>query len=91
MRLNGWHNEDPAAVPGHADDGDEALKALVDIHLVRGLLERAELVAIKTARRHDKSWSDIATMLHMTRQSAWERWHDLDESGPQISGRHAKG
>jgi hypothetical protein len=44
-RLNGWHNENPNAVPGHPDDGDEALQALADIHLVRGLLDRAELVA----------------------------------------------
>jgi hypothetical protein len=90
MRLNGWHNDDHAAVPGHADDGDEALKALVDIHLVRGLLDRAELVAVKTARRHDKSWSDIAAMLHMTRQSAWERWHADIDVPPATSGRHAE-
>ena len=81
-RLNGWHNEGPSAVPGHADDGGAALKALVDIHLVRGLLERAELVAVKTARRHNKSWSEIGTMLHMTRQAAWDRWHDIDELQP---------
>ena len=58
------------------------MKALVDIHLVRGLLERAELVAVKTARRHDKSWSEIGTMLHMTRQAAWDRWHDIDDDQP---------
>lgn len=77
VRLNGWHNEDPKAIPGHPDDGDAALKALVDVHLVRGLLERAELVAVKTARSHGKSWTEIATMLDITRQSAWERWRDL--------------
>jgi len=33
---------------GHPDDGDEALQALADIHLVRGLLDRAELVAVPT-------------------------------------------
>ncbi len=86
QRLNGWHNESPHAVPGHPDDGDEALKALIDIHLVRGLLDRAELVAVTTARRHGKSWSDIATMLHMIRQSAWERWHDIDgDANPKAS------
>jgi hypothetical protein len=57
-------------------------KALVDIHLVRSLLERAELVAVKTARRHNKTWSEIGTMLHMTRQAAWDRWHDVDEQLP---------
>jgi hypothetical protein len=78
VRLNGWHNQDPKAVPGHPDDGDAALKALSDVHLVRGLLDRAELVAVTTARRHGKSWTEIATMLDMTRQSAWERWRDVD-------------
>ena len=77
-RLNGWHNEDPTAVPNHPDDGDAALQALVDVHLVRGLLDRAELVAVKTARKHGKSWSEIGTMLHMTKQAAWDRWRDLD-------------
>jgi len=34
---------------GHPDDGDEALQALADIHLVRGLPDRAaELVAVPT-------------------------------------------
>jgi hypothetical protein len=69
-------------VPVHPDDGDEALKALGDIHLVRGLLERAELVAVKTARRHHKTWSEIGTILHMTRQAAWDRWHDIDQDQP---------
>jgi len=55
------------------------LKALVDVHLVRGLLDRAELIAVKTARRHGKSWSEIGVMLHMTKQAAWDRWHELDE------------
>ena len=80
MRLNGWHNESPTATPGHPDDGPAALAALSDIHLVRGLLERAELVAVKTARHHGTSWSEIATMLHVSRQTVWERWRDLDNS-----------
>ncbi len=89
QRLNSWHNEDPQAVPGHPDDGDAALAALVDVHLVRGLLDRAELVAVKTARGHGKSWTDIATMLHLTRQSAWERWHDIDNDHTHDAGANA--
>ena len=38
-------------------------------------------MAVKTARRHGKSWAEIATKLGVTRQSAWERWRDLD-AGP---------
>ena len=29
---------------------------------------------------HGKSWAEIATHLGVTRQSAWERWRDLDDS-----------
>jgi hypothetical protein len=66
----------------HRDDGDEARQALADIHLVRGLLDRAEPVAATTAPRHGKSWSEIGTMLHMSRQAAWDRWHDIDAGQP---------
>jgi hypothetical protein len=78
-RLNGWHQDRPEASPGHADDGEGALVALADVGLVRRLLDQAELGAVKTARRHGKSWAEIATRLGVTRQSAWERWRDLDE------------
>lgn len=80
QRLTGWHQDGPAATPGHPDDGDGALTALGDVGLVRRLLDQAELVAVRTARRHGKSWAEIATKLGVTRQSAWERWRDLDET-----------
>jgi hypothetical protein len=72
-RLDGW-DEGP-----HPDDGSAALAALSDIGTVRRLLDQAELSAVRTARRHGKSWAEIATRLGVTRQSAWERWRDLDE------------
>lgn len=78
QRLNGWHQDNPSATPGHPDDGPSALDALADIGRVRHLLDQAELVAVRTARRHGKSWAEIATKLGVTRQSAWERWRDLD-------------
>ncbi len=81
MRLRGWYQDDASAEPGHPDDGGGALKALADVGLIRHLLGQAELVAVRTARRHGKSWAEIATMLGVTRQSAWERWRDLDEGG----------
>lgn len=37
------------------------LIALADVGLVRHLLDQAELVAVRTARRHGKSWAEIAT------------------------------
>jgi|tagenome__1003787_1003787.scaffolds.fasta_scaffold20731714_2 hypothetical protein len=74
-RLTGWSQE-----RGHPDDGDAALTALSDVGQVRRLLDQAELVAVRTARTHGKAWAEIATRLGVTRQSAWERWRDLDET-----------
>jgi hypothetical protein len=73
-RLHGW-------VSGsHADGGVPALEALDDIGELRRVLDQAELEAVRTARRHGRSWAEIATRLGVTRQSAWERWRDLDEA-----------
>jgi DNA-binding Lrp family transcriptional regulator len=78
-RLQGWPQERPGMSGGHPDDGDAALGALSDVGLVRRLLDEAELEAVRTARGHVKSWAEIAIKLGVTRQSAWERWRDLDE------------
>jgi hypothetical protein len=75
-RLDGWDQD------AHPDDGNAALAALSDIGTVRRLLDQAELSAVRTARRHGKSWAEVATRLGVTRQSAWERWRDLDEQQP---------
>jgi hypothetical protein len=79
-RLKGWYQGAPSTVPGQTDGGESALDALADVGQVRRLLDQAELVAVRTARRHGKSWAEIATRLGVTRQSAWERWRDLDET-----------
>ena len=63
--------------PGGDDDG---LASLSDIGVVRRMLDQAELAAVRTARLSGKSWAEIATHLGITRQSAWERWRDLDDS-----------
>ena len=44
------------------------------------MLGQAELAAVRTARLHGRSWAEIAAHLGVTRQSAWERWRDLDDS-----------
>lgn len=62
--------------------GEDALDALSDIGTVRRLLDRAELDAVRTARGARRSWAEIATRLGVSRQSAWERWRDLDEEPP---------
>jgi hypothetical protein len=79
-RLAGWYQDIPPSAPGQLGDGDRALKALADLGLVRRLLDQAEFEAVRTARRHGKSWSEIAIRLGVTRQSAWERWRDVDDA-----------
>jgi PASTA domain len=59
---------------------EDGLETLSDIGAVRRMLDQAELAAVRTARRHGRSWAEIATELGVTRQSAWERWRDLDDS-----------
>lgn len=57
----------------------DAERALGDVQLVRRLLDLAEMNAVRAARRAGASWTDVATMLGVSRQSAWERWHETDE------------
>jgi len=71
-RLLGWRQ-----APG---GGEDALRALTDLGLVRRALEEAELDAVRAARGHRRSWSEIAIRLGVTRQSAWERWRDVDDA-----------
>lgn len=76
-RLNQWQRR----VSGNrTGSGEESLDALSDVGSIRRLLDQAELVAVRNARRHGKSWSEIAIRLGMTRQSAWEKWRDIDEA-----------
>lgn len=35
------------------------------------------------ARKAGLSWAEIATALGVTRQAAWERWHEIDETMPK--------
>jgi hypothetical protein len=77
-RLAGWRHGEPYG--DTEEPGEGALAALEDIGTLRRLLDRAELFAVRSARRHGKSWAEIATQLGVTRQSAWERWRDLDET-----------
>jgi hypothetical protein len=78
-RLTEWQQAAPGTLP-HPNDGTAAVEALGDIGLVRRLLDQAELTAVRTARAHGKSWSEIAIQLGVTRQSAWEKWRDLDDA-----------
>ncbi|WP_458114598.1 helix-turn-helix domain-containing protein [Arthrobacter sp. R1-13] len=35
---------------------------------------------MRQARKAGLSWTEIATALGVTRQSAWERWRELDKT-----------
>jgi len=65
--------------PNERDEGREALEKLAAIRHSRHQLDEQELFAVKAARRAGRSWAEIATMLGITRQSAWERWNDLEQ------------
>ena len=69
------HGQQPRFQRGHADP----LQALIDIGIVRRLLDEVELDAVRSARQQGRSWAEIAIKLGVTRQSAWERWRELDE------------
>ncbi|MQY29349.1 PASTA domain-containing protein [Nocardia aurantia] len=60
--------------------GAEALAALDEVVTVRRALDQMELQAVRAAREYGQSWTEVATYLGVTRQSAWERWHDLDQT-----------
>ena len=77
---------------GGEDTGVAALAALSDVGVLRRMLDELELEAVRTARRQGCSWAEIAVKLGVTRQSAWERWRELDspasaprpETGPEV-------
>lgn len=62
----------------HQESGAQALAALGDIGQLRRLLDEEELAAVRAARGCGSSWAEIAVKLGVTRQSAWERWRELD-------------
>jgi hypothetical protein len=81
-RLTDWQQEHSAR-SHEARAG--ALGALADIGVLRRLLDQAELSAVRAARGGGRSWAEIATMLGVSRQSAWERWRELDDDGAGAS------
>jgi hypothetical protein len=75
-RLRTWFGD---AADG-ARERTEALDALSDVGRLRNLLDQAELAAVRASRRRGSSWAEIAVRLGVARQSAWERWRDLDDA-----------
>lgn len=54
------------------------MEELAGIRETRQRLDERELAAVRVARQAGRSWAEIATMLGITRQSAWERWNELE-------------
>jgi transposase-like protein len=87
-RLSEWIQFDGG---GSDRAGDAALGALGDVGSLRRLLDRAEFEAVRRARREGRSWSEIAVRLGVTRQSAWERWRDVDDDTAPAARGPAEG
>jgi hypothetical protein len=88
-RLDYWfkHQHYGTPLPPIVQGPDAVTKALQDVKLVRDLIAQAEYGVVNEARRQGKSWTDIGAGLGMTRQSAWERWH---QDGDSIEGRTSR-
>jgi hypothetical protein len=86
MRLNGWHQSNPNATPGHPDDGTAALRALGDVRFVRSTLELAERHAVQTARRHGRTWAQIADALGVKKKAIKSRWQELLDEPEEPAG-----
>jgi hypothetical protein len=60
----------------------EVVTTLGALQEVRLTCDSTELLTVRYARKAGLSWTEIAGALGVTRQSAWERWHELDETLP---------
>jgi DNA invertase Pin-like site-specific DNA recombinase len=58
----------------------ELLLTLRCVQEIRTNCDQTELETVRDARKAGLSWTEVAGALGVTRQSAWERWHELDET-----------
>jgi hypothetical protein len=58
----------------------EVLLTLSCVKQIREMCDHTELRTVREARKSGLSWTEIAGALGVTRQSAWERFHELDET-----------
>lgn len=77
-RLNGCHRSSVSLGPRRGIAGAE--RAPGDVPLVGRLLDLAEMNAARATRRAAGSWTDVAPMLVVSRQSAWKRPRDVDDA-----------
>lgn len=72
------------------DENPEALKhelvyTLQCVREIRQKCDTTELRTVREARAAGVTWTEIATALGVTRQSAWERFRELDPEGDGAS------
>ena len=56
----------------------ELLCTLRCVQEIRTKCDQTEFETVREARKAGLSWTEVAGALGVTRQSAWERWHELD-------------
>ena len=57
----------------------EVVRTLGAIKWIRGRVDGTELGTVEQARQLGMSWAEIGSRLGISRQAAWEKWHELDE------------
>jgi len=60
--------------------GQEVLLTLRCVQEIRSKCDQTEVGTVREARKAGLSWTEIAGALGVTRQAAWERWRELDET-----------
>ncbi len=53
------------------------LSALRDARALQQTIDEWQLLAVKGARLADVPWAEIAAAAGISRQAAWERWHEI--------------
>lgn len=83
-RLSAWYrmwaefDAGRGNTPGHQATPANALDALGEVGVVRQMLDLAELGAVTAARRAGASWTDVGVSLGVSKQTAWEKWREVD-------------
>lgn len=84
VRLSSWYRLYRGQVPsssttlGRESAPSRALDALADIEMIRQMLEEVELAGVTSARVNGDSWTQIGRAIGTTKQSAWEKWREID-------------
>ena len=63
----------------------------LEVLTVSGMYQRyfdaVQREAVRVARAEGRSWADIADAAGITKQSAWEKWKDVSQTGEDLQRR----